>query len=140
MGVLVSGCFTHAPMIGTTPVAGQRVALMISDQGRVALADQVAPGVIRIDGTLVSALDGEYVLAVSDVATISGTSHWGGERVSINREHVTGIMQRRLSRGRTAIAVGGTMLAIGAFVVSRGLFGLGSPERDPGTGTPPGEH
>ena len=140
IGVLVSGCFTYTPMIGTQPVPGQRVALTISDQGRAALVDRVATGVIRLDGTLVSAQNGDYVLAVSDVATISGTSRWGGERVSINRDHVTGVMQRRFSKGRTAIAVGGTVLAVGAFIVSRGLFGLGSPEREPGTGPPPGEH
>jgi hypothetical protein len=140
IGVLVSGCFTYTPVIGTQPVPGQRLALTISDQGRVALADRVSSGVVRIDGTLVSALNGEYVLSVTDVATISGSSHWSGERVSINKDHVTGIMQRRFSKGRTAMAVGATVVTIGAFIVTRGLFGIGTPEREPGGGPPPGEH
>jgi hypothetical protein len=139
IGVLVAGCFTYTPMIGTSPVPGQRLSLSVSDQGRAALADRVATGVIRIDGTLVAAPDGEYVVAVSDVTTISGTSHWSGERVSINRDHVTGIMQRRFSKGRTAVAVAATMVAVGAFIATRGLFGIGSPEREPGGGPPSGE-
>lgn len=139
VGVLVTGCFTYTPVIGTLPVPGQRLALTVSDQGRAVLADRVASGVIRIDGTLVSALNGEYELAVSDVTTISGTSHWSGERVSISKDHVTGIMHRRFSKGRTAAAVGATMVAVGVFIATRGLFGIGSPERDPGGGPPSGE-
>ena len=139
IGVVVSGCFTYTPMIGTAPVPGQRLAFSVSDQGRVALADRVAHGVIRIDGTLVSAPNGDYVVAVSDVTTISGKSHWSGERLSISKDHVTGIMHRRFSKGRTALAVGATVVAVGAFVVSRGLFGIGSPEREPGGGPPSGE-
>ena len=139
IGVLVSGCFTYTPVIGTSPVPGQRLAFTISDQGRAAVADQVGSGVIKVNGTLVSAMNGDYVVAVSDVVAISGTSRWAGERLSINKDHVAGISLRRFSKGRTFVAVGATVVAVGAFIVTRGLFGIGSPERDPGGGPPGGE-
>lgn len=139
VGVLVSGCFTYTPMIGATPVPGQRLALTISDQGRATVANQVGSGVIRVNGTLVSAMNGEYVVAVSDVVSISGTSRWAGERLSISKDHVAGISQRRFSKGRTFVAVGATVIAVGAFIATRGLFGIGSPEPEPGGGPPGGE-
>jgi hypothetical protein len=139
MGALVSGCYTYAPVFGAQPAPGQRVSFMISDQGRVALADQVASGVIEIEGTLVNAPDGVYNVSVFEVSTITGSSHWSGERVALRKDHVAGIKQRRFSRGRTFAAVGATVVAVGAFIISRGLFGTGSPDRDGGGGGNPGE-
>lgn len=136
--MLVTGCFTYAPVAGSpAPVSGQRLTFAISDHGRAALADQVANGVVSIEGTLLNAPVGEYTVSVFAVSTIAGKSHWSGEKVSLRRDHVTGILERRFSRGRTAAAVGATVVAIGAFVVTRGLFGTGSPNRDGGGGGNP---
>lgn len=138
LAAIVSACFTYAPVSGApAPLAGQRLAFAISDQGRAALADQVANGVVSIEGTLLSAPDGEYNISVFAVSTIAGKSHWSGERVSLRRDHVTGVLERRFSQGRTAAAIGATVVAVGAFIVTRGLFGTGSPDRDGGGGGNP---
>jgi hypothetical protein len=55
--------------------------------------------------------------------------------VPVRQEYVRGLQRREFSRGRTVVAIGTAALAIGAFIVTRGLSGSGAPPIG-GTGGP----
>ena len=123
-----SACYRYVPMAGASPVLGDRYTFDITDAGRVGLADRLGSGVLRIEGTLVRRTDDSYVVSVSGVDLLNGTSsHWTGEQVPVNAGYVSTMEKRQFSSGRTAAAVGAAALAIGAFIVTRGLSGTGAP-------------
>lgn len=137
VGVL-TGCYTLRP--ATTPIVeGAEVALDVTDAGRVALAQQVGPEVTQLEGRLVSAENGDYVLAVSNVRFLrGGVQAWSGERVRVSRDHVRTAYERRFSPGRTAVMAAVTVGGVVAFIASRDLLGLGreppNPDPDPDPG------
>jgi hypothetical protein len=137
---LQSGCYRYVPMTGTAPVAGERYTFEITDAGRVGLADRLGPGVLKVEGTLVRRTEDSYVVSVAGIDLLSGgSSHWTGEQVPLNAGYVGTLQRRQFSRGRTMAAVGAAALAIGAFIVTRGLTGSGAPPvgsgGGPGSGT-----
>lgn len=122
----LAGCYNYTPLATPTPVTGTKVALVLSDAGRVGLGPQVGPGTARIEGTIVGASDTGYVLAVSDVFGIGGShAQWAGETVYVQKAYVANSMERRFSRGRTAFVAGGAAAAVATFVLSRDLLGIG---------------
>jgi hypothetical protein len=114
---------------------GLHVALDISDQGRVGLANQLGPGVTRIEGLITSADSEAYVISIAEISTIGGGSaKWTGERVSIRPQYISGVETREFSRSRTMLAIGAAALAIGLFIVTRSLVGGGYSPDTGGTG------
>lgn len=133
--LLSSGCHAYTPVFGGRPEAGRRVSLAISDEGRVALARQVSPGVLTVQGTLVGVQQDEYLLDVYEVRTIDGVvSHWSGERVMVKQEHVTGILERRFSKGRTVAAAAAATAGLVVVALASRLIGGSSAGRDGGSG------
>lgn len=131
---LLTGCFQYVPAAtGATPPAGTGVALEVNDQGRVALAPVLGPGVIRIEGRLMGVEGEEFVLSASSVMQI-GTRAMGLEAVTVRvpTSHVVRIEQRALSRKRTALVIGGIAAGIVTFFVSKGWFGRSTPPDDGG--------
>lgn len=123
---LLTGCYTLEPAGGVAPEPGTRVALDITDAGRVAMGGLVGPGVSQIEGRLLGVENDEYLLAVSAVSTFrGGTQVWSGERIRVRSEHVGTVYERRLSAGRSValgvVAVGG----ITAFILGADLLGIG---------------
>jgi hypothetical protein len=129
VGVL-SGCYTLRP--ATAPVAeGTEVAFDVNDAGRVALSTQVGPEVSQLEGRLVSANNGDYVLAVNAVRFVRGDEQiWKGERVRLAKDHVRNSYERRFSPGRTATAAALTAGGVLVFFASRSLLGFGSEQGD----------
>ena len=132
-----TGCYTyhHAPVGTLAP--GSSVALGITDRGRVALGQQLGPGVLRVRGELVERTDSSYVLRVSAVEQLNGhTAKWNGERVVISRDHVGTAAEHHLSRGRTWLAVSG--VAVGVALAATAIT-LNTTGREGGGGKlPPG--
>jgi len=141
-GLLVGaqGCYTYVPIRTAVPATGERVALQITDRGRVELADRLGPGIVRMEGLVARADSIEYVVNLHRIAQIgAGTSRWSGEAVRVNKDYVGGVELRKLSRGRTALVAGVVAGAVVAFIASRGIFGAfdrnDEPEPPPGPGT-----
>ena len=130
-------CYDYVP-VETAPTTGARVALVVTDQGRVSLADRFGPGIATIDGQLVGVQDSNYIINVYRVSQISG-SHalWTGEQSHINRALVGMVRLRQLSFWRTAALVG--VAAAGAVALAAGgLSAAGSqPDSTSGTTKPP---
>lgn len=134
--VLLAGCYHYTPLATPDPAPGTKVALVLSDQGRVGLGPSVGAGVKQVDGAVVASSDTAYVVSVSDVVNINGgRSPWAGETVHVQRAFVANSLERRFSRGRTLTFAGGTAVAFVAFILSRSLLGFGGGEA---SNLPPG--
>ena len=133
---IMVGCYTYIPVApAASPVAGEPVALDITDAGRVGLAERFGPGLVRVEGRLTSPANQDYALSVHKVAFIGApSSRWSGELVRIDRQYVNGVWQRKLSPGRTALAVGIVTVGIAAVFIGADLAGVFS-----GSSTPPPE-
>jgi hypothetical protein len=138
---LLAACYTYRPVAtGLTPHS--KVSMVLSDQGRMATSSQIGPQTARVEGSLVTTTDTGYVLAVSGVKPISGAwVRWTGETVSVRRDHVALLYERRLSKGRTALFVAVAAAAAVTTVIGLDLFGFGSDplETIPGGGGDPGD-
>jgi hypothetical protein len=135
---LQAGCYRYVPMTMGAPTPGEHYTFEISDQGRVGLADRLGPGIVKVEGTLVRQAEDAYVVSVAGIESVGGTSaHWSGEQVPVRQEYVRSVERREFSSGRTAVAIGAAAAAIGAFIISRGLIGSGTPPTSGSGGPPP---
>jgi len=135
LAALVAGCYTYQPAV-TAPAPGSTLALDLNDQGRVGMRGAIGPEIARIEGALVGASDTAFELRVSETMGLYGVrSRWGGEAVSLPREYVGVVTEKRFSRQRTFVAVLGGVAAAMAFAMTRNLFGLGG---DQGNSVPGG--
>lgn len=134
-----TGCYTYAPLWNGSPAAGSEISLGLSDRGRVALAGPLGPGAQRVTGRLVGATDSAYVIRVSEVAYVGGvpSAKWNGEEVSVSKDFVAGMAERRLSKSRSWIATGIVVAALGlaTTIVIKGVAGP-APDTKPVGGGP----
>ncbi len=114
-----------------------RLLVELNDQGRVGMGERVGPGSTSIEGMLNSSPDSVYSFNVLAVTYFNGVSNrWSGERLSVSKDFVRVVKERQFSRSRTfvtaAAIVGGSI----AFIASRGLFGFGNTDKQPGPPDP----
>lgn len=100
------------------------------------LAPQLGPGVRVIRGRLARATDSVLVIKVTDVeylGKLSTMGAWSGEEVSVPTEYISGITERRYSRGRTWLAIGVATAAL-ALTTTIALNGFGTDPPSTKTG------
>lgn len=125
----VAGCYEYRPLTSDVTPVGEPVALQINDAGRAALAEGFGPGLLGVEGTLVSASPNTFVIKVEQISQINGgTSQWSGEQVEIPRADVSTLEGRRLSASRTALLA--VAIAVVAAAASVGGHLVGSPGSD----------
>lgn len=133
--VFLAGCYTLEPAGGVAPEPGSRIAMDLTDAGRVALGGSIGPGVSQIEGRLIGVEGDEYLLAVSSITTFQGgTQVWAGERIRVRSEHVGTVYERRLSAGRSVTLGAVAVAGITAVILGRDLLGFG---REPGESVDP---
>jgi hypothetical protein len=145
VGVIVAAwatqaCYTYVPVDLAAPrTVGERVALEISDQGRVGLSERLGPGVLRVEGTLTRAQEQEVSLNVYRVAQMGQPqpSRWSGESVTIPRSFIGGVQERRFSRGKTVLSVGLATAVVAYLVTQQNLFGFWEGTRNDPIQEPP---
>lgn len=121
-------CYTNRPVIGALEPSS-KVAVMLTDVGRVEEASRLGQGVFRVEGALVAATDTDYLVSVSGVQPIRGAFvRWAGETVTVRRAHVAQAYERRLSPVRTALAAGGALGVVVAVVLTSDLLGFGNED------------
>lgn len=138
---LLAACYTYSP-VAVTPEPETRVAVLLSDQGRVDASSQIGSQASRVEGSVVSTSDTGYLLAVSGVKPIRGAwVKWTGETVSLRRDGVASLYERRLSKSRTALFVAGVTGALATAVFGFDLLGIGNDRLDtvPNPGGDPGD-
>ena len=127
VSVMSAGCYALQPAASATPAPGTSIALAINDAGRLALGGSMGPEISRVNGRLMS-LDGdEYVVSVSGVDLLrGGFQAWNGETVRIKTSHVSALLERRFSKGRT-IVLGAAIVGVAAILANKGLGPLNPP-------------
>ena len=138
---VLAGCYAYVPLGGTHPetAPGARVAIELTDVGRVGMAPQLGPEVNRIEGVLVTRSDSTYEVGVSMLIGLWGAqSKWAGEQVVIRRDYVRRMGERRFSAWRTGVLAGAASAGVLAFVLTRSLIGGGSTPDTPAP--PPGNN
>lgn len=143
LGVITSvqpACYAYVPLQGAQATPGDNIGLMVSDEGRVALRDQMGQGIDRIEGVLLEKNGDDFLMRVARVKTIRGqTSHWTGEHVRIPLSTVARVEERQVSRRKTILMVAG-LVAGAAILIATGTlggFGFDSDNPDPEPGGPP---
>ena len=136
LAVSMVACYRYVPL-APAPQPGTRTALVLSDQGRVGMAPSIGSGVERVEGTLVTASDSDYLLAVSGLVSINGArSPWTGETVRVQRGYVANALERRINKAQSALAAAGAGAAVAIFIATRNLLGFGSSSSGNGGGGP----
>jgi len=132
---VAAGCYAYRPLTVAEPAPGTPVSLVLSDEGRVAVADSVGPGILRVDGSVVRTTDQAWVVSISEVLGIDGrTSKWTGETVGFQRSYVAMPQERRFSKSKTIVLVSSLTVALGTFIATRHLLGINLPIIDGGSG------
>jgi hypothetical protein len=133
MAAFLAACYVQRPLGSPVPQPATRIVVLITDTGRVELANKIGPGATAVEGVVVSADEVAWDLQVVRVDYRGGTSQtWNGERVSFPRYTLTNASERSLNRRRSwlmALAITGT-----AFVAAKafGVLGWGgSPGGEP---------
>lgn len=120
-----AGCYAYVAVPSPIPT-GTRVAVDLNDQGRADLHGMIGPAIARLEGPLVHNSDTAFVLNVLETRGLSGQlNRWSGETVSLRREYVQRITERRFSRSRTTVAVLVSAAGVLAFILTRDLLGFG---------------
>src|SRR3954471_7675061 len=89
---LTTGCYAVEPVATAKPSPGTRVQMSITNEGRVALGGTMGPEIRRVEGTLLSQQESEYVVSVTGVNYLNGIFQpWRGETVRINTNMVSGL-------------------------------------------------
>jgi len=124
--LLLTGCYSMVPVVSDAPPLGSRVALQMTDAGRVALGEAVGPEVAELEGRLVDRDSAQLVLSMSMVRLLrGGVQVWSGERVTVRRTHVSAVRERHFSKSKSAILAGAASAAL-AVVIRQGIRGGGT--------------
>jgi hypothetical protein len=131
----LAGCYVYAAPMEVQPALGRTFAFEFTDQGRAALAVRVGPGIDRIEGVLLALTDSTYDVRVARTVDIRGTVvSWSGEVVSLGRQYIGTVRERRVSALRTGMAAGGAAAGVAALVAIATIDVIGREGN-----TPPGE-
>jgi len=116
IGLLTVGCYNLQPSSVAVPEPGTRLAFAINDVGRVALGGSMGPELRRVEGSFQAKDGDDYVVNVSGVELLQGGFQtWAGESVRINSSYVSAVYEKKFSKSKTALAVGG--VAVGALLL-----------------------
>jgi hypothetical protein len=133
--LLAGGCFVYRAAEPAALQPGETVRLTLTSCGTQEITQQVGPRVQALDGRVITARDGAVTVSVTQLTRSRGSEEfWPGDSVVVPFRGLDSLLVRRLDRKRSALAVGGTLVAIFAFrriAQEAGLFTTGA-------GRPPG--
>lgn len=133
------GCYAYTYHVSDRPVPGTTIEVTLNDLGRLSMAQNIGPEVLRVEGTVATATDSLFILRVHTVTGIDQSIHaWAREPVTFQYAYVRGLREKRFSSGRTAMLAGGMSAGVVALMATASLLGLGSEGRGPGSTDPPG--
>ena len=132
-----AGCYGYTP-VGTPSGPGPGVQLELTDQQRVDLRGAIGDFPLRVEGRLTDLADSTYTLSVQSVESVRGeVTRWAGEPFTFRRAGVSLVRVKRLDRTRTVLTAAGAVAAVGVFIATRSLLGLGGATSDRGNIRPP---
>ena len=125
LSLQLGGCFRYVPVTSGAP-SGAQVSLAINDAGRVALAEQIGPGLRKIHGQLREASDSIIVVSLTSVEyfDLNAAARMAGERAEIPRRYVSEFRERQLSKPRTFLTIALVVAGLAAATLI-GITGFG---------------
>ena len=106
-----TGCYYYEPLETPAPQPGTYLQVMLTDSGTSHFWSYLGPDVGNLRGRLITASPGALALSVESVEQRHGQIlGWKGETVTLSREYVATMQERHLSKSRTVLLAGGTVL------------------------------
>jgi hypothetical protein len=139
---LLGACYSYRLVPSTEIQPATRVAIVLSDYGRLEASKQIGPQAARVEGAVLSTDDSAYLLSVSGVKPISGQwVRWSGEPVMMRRNYVAFTYERRPSRGKTILLITGATFTALTLMVNFNILGFGGLDIPliPGANGDPGD-
>jgi hypothetical protein len=130
-----AACYATVPLGNAPPPVGSDVVLRLNDTGTNQLASLVGPGVVTVNGRLISAPQDSLVLAVTSTTRRDGEEvFWKKERLAAPQQFIALVEQKQISTVRSVIV--GAALAGAAFALRSIAMGgtSGPPSNKPPNG------
>jgi hypothetical protein len=127
-----AGCYNIHPVATPDVATGTRVTAMLTDAGSVAIASQVGPRIMAVEGVVQQMTADTLQLGVvrtvdrSDIETL-----WSGETVRIPVSGIGELRERQLSTQKSVLAA--ALIVLGALLLATAASGLGVFDGDGGT-------
>ncbi len=128
--LLSMGCYSSVP-VETEPRPGQEIVVGLTDVGSKELAQYLGPKVSVVNGRYLGTAADSLQLSVTSTETRTGEEHfWTGEDVSISKQAVATLSEKKISTLRSALLTAGI---IGAVLAVRGgiVSSAGNGKRTP---------
>ena len=133
-----TACYNAVPVEGVVAQPKGVVTININDRGRLLLGAKLGTLLDRLEGHVMRADSTSVDMAVATaVDARNARVNWGGERFVIPREAIGGMTEKKISRKRTFLLIGGiiAVIIVSATGLVKSVFGSGGP--DTGTGPDP---
>ena len=126
MALSSNACYTYGGRgVAANLPPDRRVGAWLTTRASVNHESSIGPDVERVEGIVARATGDSVSLRVLRTRTRNGDwTTWSGEPVSFGMNDFASIGERRLSRARTAIAVG-ALTAVIVMAITTDLFGFG---------------
>jgi hypothetical protein len=117
----LQGCYSVSAVEPGGPQPGTRVVAALTPDGSQQLASQVGPRVVAVEGVLDEATAERLSLRVVRTEGANQVStYWNQEEVTIPRQAISQLSQRRLNRPRSYLVAGAI---VGTALLAATLFG-----------------
>lgn len=123
---LVCGCYELHPTMDIQPRTDVQFRVELTDQARVAAADQLGPEVREVTGHVLSRSGDDVLMAVREVVYLRGDIlKMTGDSVHFSRQQMASVTEKKFSVSKTMLVAAGVAVAAGVFLGSKSLFGSG---------------
>ena len=130
--MLQQGCYNATPVVGAATLPAGLVTIQVNDRGRLLVGNKLGSLVDKVVGRIVHADSVNIEVAVETAQDARGSfARWGGEKFTIPREGIGTMNEKKVSRWRTGLLLGGIVvgLIVGLLTINGSAFG--------GDGSPP---
>src|SRR5437879_12357272 len=122
-----AACYYYQPLDAPSPQPGTYMQVMLTDSGTSHFWGYLGPDVGNVRGRLITADPQVFALSVESVEQRHGqVLTWKGEAVTLRREYVATVQERRLSKSRFALLAGGSVVGLVATVAALATWAAGS--------------
>jgi hypothetical protein len=134
--IAATGCYYYQPLDTPAPRPGTYMQVMLTDSGTSHFWGYLGPDIGNVRGRLITVDPQAFALSVQSVEQRHGQIlTWKGEPVTLRREYVATVQERRVSKSRLALLAGASVVGIVATVAALTNWGFGSGSA--GGGGPP---
>lgn len=133
-----TGCYNMRPTELSGGISGQRVVIGLTDEGSREMTPLVGADAVSLEGVVIQAEAERWLLSMRSVQHTSGGTRWNGESIAVPASAMESVVEKRLSRSRTGLLIGG--IVAGAIALAHEFIDIGPSDGGDGGGSPvPGQ-